>query len=344
MLEFQYPVWWWALLLLPLVTLLFWLVVRWKKNTMRKIGDPELVKTLLRGDSPRRFTLSHILLTLAAGLLVAALANLRKPSGGENISRTGVDVMVALDVSKSMMAQDVAPNRMEKAKHLVAKMLDELGNDRVGLVIFAGHAYFQMPLTTDLAAARLYINSASPAMVSTQGTVIGEALRLCNSAFNPKEKKYKAVLLITDGEDHDPDAVATAQAMAENGVMISTVGVGSREGARIPDEETGDFKRDEAGNVVVSALNEQLLRDIATAGNGEYVQLVSTDMAVKGLRDRLDTLEQRTVSDKSQANYKSFFYWFVLGAAIFLLAEFLVNAMPSRFSKYKVFLAKKQTT
>lgn len=265
--------------------------------------------------------------------LVLGLAHLRKPAPGQSVTRKGIDIMIALDVSKSMLAQDLAPNRMEKAKQLVSKLIGQLSDDRVGLVLFAGRAYMQMPLTSDLSAAHLYVNSAGPAMVATQGTVIGEALKLSNSAFNPKEKKYKAVILISDGEDHDPDAIETAKAMAERGVMVCTVGVGSTEGSRIPDEGGGDWKRDAAGNVVVSALNEKLMQEIATAANGEYIQLVSTDMAIKGLKARLNSLEQRTVSDTSQASFQSFFMWFAGLALVLLLAEFLLNSIFVRKNK-----------
>lgn len=327
MFQFQYPVWFWALLVLPGLSILFWGVLRWKEKVKQRIGDPVLVNGLIRGYSARRFRWSHWLMLLAIGSLVFGLAHLRKPDGAHPVNRKGVDVMIALDVSKSMLAQDLAPNRMAKAKQLVSRLIDKLPDDRVGLVLFAGRAYMQMPLTTDHSAAQLYVNSAGPNMVPTQGTVIAEALRLSNAAFNPKEKKYKAIVLITDGEDHDPEAVEMAKKLAEMGVMICTVGVGSTEGSRIPDEGGGDWKRDAAGNVVVSALNDKLLREIASAAGGEYVELVSTDTAVKGLQARIGSMEQRAVEDNTQSTYASYFIGFAIAAFLFLVAELLLNTV-----------------
>ena len=199
-----------------------------------------------------------------------AVANLRKQSGKGQVTRKGIDVVIALDVSKSMLAEDIQPNRLERAKQTVAKIIDKLGDNRIGLVIFAGRAYMQMPVTTDHSAARLYLSGISPDDVPTQGTVISQALQTCYAAFNTKEKKYRAVILITDGEDHDDEALKVTKQMAEEGIMINTVGIGSPDGAPVPDPGTGRQKTDENGNPVVSKLNEKELMDIAKAGNGLY--------------------------------------------------------------------------
>ena len=192
-----------ALAVIPLFVLLFVLVIRWKKTTIKKIGDLSLVNQLIKGYSAHKFVAKFILSLLALSAIIIGMMNLQKPGQMENIERKGVDVLIALDVSKSMLAEDSKPNRLEVAKQLVNKLMNQLQNDRIGLILFAGRAYMQMPLTTDHGAARMYVQNASPDVVPTQGTVIGEALRLSSSAFNSKEKKYKAVVLITDGEDHD---------------------------------------------------------------------------------------------------------------------------------------------
>ena len=193
-----------ALAVIPLLVFLFIVVIRWKKDTIKKIGDAGLVNQLIRGYSARKFLLKFVLSVLAISAIIIGMLNLQKPGTMENIERKGVDVMIALDVSKSMLAEDSKPNRLEVAKQLVNKLMGQLQNDRIGLILFAGSAYMQMPLTTDHGAARMYVQNAGPEVVPTQGTVISEALRLSNAAFNSKEKKYKAVVLITDGEDHDP--------------------------------------------------------------------------------------------------------------------------------------------
>ena len=189
----------------------------WKKNTYKKIGDARLVKQLTRNFSSVKFIVKFAIGTLAFIAIIIDAANLRKRGNTETVNRSGVDIMLVLDVSKSMLAEDVKPNRLGKAKQLLTQLIDKLENDRVGMVIFAGRAYMQMPLTTDHSAARMYILDADPSVVPTQGTVISDALKMANTAFNSKERKYKAVVLISDGEDHDPDALKTAKELASDG-------------------------------------------------------------------------------------------------------------------------------
>ncbi|MEO5591524.1 MAG: VWA domain-containing protein, partial [Chitinophagaceae bacterium] len=217
----------------PLLVLLFIWVIRWKKKMQKKMGDPALVAALVKNYSPVKFALKFILVAIAFALIVIASANLQKPGVADTVNRKGVDVMVALDVSNSMMAEDIKPTRLERAKQMVTKLMDKMDNDRIGLVLFAGRAYMQMPLTTDHGAAKMYIQNAGPDAVPVQGTVIGEALKISNSGFNSKERKFKAIVLISDGEDHDPEALQMAKSLSQSGVMINTVGIGSPEGAPI---------------------------------------------------------------------------------------------------------------
>ncbi|HEY9364869.1 MAG TPA: VWA domain-containing protein, partial [Chitinophagaceae bacterium] len=186
-----------------LLILLFMRLLFWKKNTIRKIGDRVLVKELVKNYSSRLFTLKFILLLLAFTAGIVAIANLRKPSASENITRKGIDVVIALDVSKSMLATDLQPSRLERAKQLIMKLIDRMPNDRIALVYFAGHAYLQMPLTVDHTSAKIFVNAASPDLVPSQGTVISEALLMGSRAFNTKEGRFKTIILISDGEDHD---------------------------------------------------------------------------------------------------------------------------------------------
>ena len=215
MFHFQHNEYLLFLLIVPVLILLFTMVLRWKKAAADKIGDHRLVQALMRGYSPVRFLVKFVLALVAVIAVVFGAANLQKPGAMDPVARKGVDVVIALDVSKSMLAQDSKPNRLEVSRQFVYRLIDELQNDRVGLVLFAGRAYLQMPLTSDHAAAKMYVQNAGPAVVPTQGTVIAEALRLGNSAFNSKERKYKSMVLITDGEDHDPEALKLALEMAE---------------------------------------------------------------------------------------------------------------------------------
>jgi Ca-activated chloride channel family protein len=248
----------------------------------------------------------------------------------EQVNRQGIDVMIALDVSKSMLAQDVQPDRLQRARLLVTRLIDRLQNDRVGLVLFAGRAYLQMPLTSDHSAAKMYVNTASTQSVPTQGTVIAEALTTCNNAFDEKQKKYKAVILITDGEDHDENAMEIAGKMVEEGVVIHTVGVGSTSGSQIIDPDTKELKRAEDGTPVVSRLNEKELINLASKGNGTYQVLVETDAAVKKILEQINTMEKRSVTDKSLIQYRSFFQWFLALALILLIAELVVPERKNR--------------
>ncbi|PVD51433.1 hypothetical protein DC498_14965 [Terrimonas sp.] len=313
------------LLLIPVLVLLFLAVLRWKKNTSRKIGDEKLVAQLTKSFLPKRYLLRFIILVTGFGLLVIAAANLQSATEVEKINRQGIDVMIALDVSRSMLSQDVKPSRLEKAKQLANKLMDQLQNDRIGLVIFAGRAYMQMPLTADHSAARLYINNASPEAVPTQGTVVAEALRIANTGFNKKDKKYKAVLLITDGEDHDEKAEKVAKELAENGVVINTIGVGSTEGSVIINPFTGEPKRDMQGNVVISKLNEQELMNIAHNANGIYQQLNDIETVAGKIQSQVSSMEQKAISDNSTLNYRSFFQWFLALALIGLMGELFIS-------------------
>lgn len=325
MYRFQHTDYLVAGLLIPVMIFLYWMLVRWKKRTAKKIGDHNLVREITRNHSPQLFALKFVLVLLAFSAGVLALANLRSPAGSAKVNRNGIDVMIALDVSKSMLARDVQPSRLERAKQLVNKLIDKLSNDRIGIVVFAGKAYMQMPLTGDHSAAKMYMSAASTDAVPTQGTVLGDALKMSFAAFNAKEKKYKAVVLISDGEDHDEGALSVAGQMADEGIMINTVGIGSKDGSTIMDEYTNEVKKDKEGNVVITRINEKELMDIAEKGNGIYQLYNNTDDVVNNLSDRLATMDQRTVTEDSLINYRTYFYWFLLLALVLLVLEFFMG-------------------
>jgi len=261
-----------------------------------------------------------------------ALANLQRSDQVGMVTRQGVDVMIALDVSKSMLAEDIQPNRLQRAKLMVSKLIEKLQNDRVGLVVFAGRAYLQMPLTSDHGAAKMYVSTASTSSVPTQGTVIGEALQICSDAFDQKQKKFKAVVLISDGEDHDESAGDIAKKMAEDGVLIHTVGVGTTTGSNLIDPETKEIKKDAEGRPIVSRLNEKELVDLSVTGGGSYQLLVETDAAVSKILNEINGMETKTIKDNSQLNYRSYFPWFLAVAIILLIVELFYPERKPRFS------------
>jgi tetratricopeptide (TPR) repeat protein len=305
----------------PVLIFLFILLLRWKKKAMKRIGDEHLVKQLISNYSPKLFAFKFVLIVMALVLSAFALADLAKPEANSNIKLKGIDVMIALDVSNSMLADDIKPNRLERAKQVVSRLIDKLGDNRVGLVIFAGKAYLQMPLTIDHSAAKMYLASASPDDVPTQGTVISDALKMCYSSFNTEEKKYRSVILITDGEDHDEDAISVTKKMVDAGVITNTVGLGSAQGVMLRDPKTGDYKKDEDGNPVVTSLNEDELKQIAQNGQGTYQHMSNADEVADNLQRKLSGVEEKGTSTNSLTVYKHYFWIFLLAAFIFLIIE-----------------------
>ncbi len=323
--EFQHIEYLVALLAVPVMVGLYFLLLRWKKRAILKIGDPALVNQLVSDYSATRFSVKFILFVIAFSIGVIALANPRMPLGTTNVQRSGIDVMIALDVSRSMMAQDIKPDRLSRAKQLLSRLIDQLADDRIGIVVFAGKAYLQMPLTTDHAAAKMYLSSATPNVVPTQGTVIADALKMCFAAFNPKEKKYKSIILISDGEDHDENAESLAKSLANEGVMINTIGIGSPEGAMIVDSETKEIKRDAVGLPVVTKLNEAGLKKIAAEGNGIYQLYTNTEDIVQQLQKQIGGMGQKPIKESSLMNFNNFFYWLLAIVLVLLLVEMLVT-------------------
>ena len=336
---FQYIQLLWLLVLIPALAGLYFYARQRKKNAFKRLGDPELVKELTSNYKPSSFPQKFFLTLAALALILLSIANLRTETGTQQIKRNGIDVMVAIDVSNSMLAQDIQPNRLDRAKQLLNRLIDKLGNDRIGLVVFAGKAYLQMPLTADHSAAKMYLSAATPQTVPTQGTMIGDALKMCYASFNAKEKKYKAVVLISDGEDQDEDAVKIAGQMAQEGVVINTVGIGSPAGATITDPATNQLKKDEQGNIVITKLNEQALADIAKEGNGIYQLYTNTDAVVSKLYGELSTLDRRSVTDNSLTNYKSWFQYLLAASLLFLLIELFISEVKKVPAERKLKIA-----
>lgn len=322
--QFQYKDFVLLFAAIGILVLLFLALLQWKRKVKKRMGDERLVKVLTAGYSPVKFAVKFICICIAFAFGIVAVMNPRKPGATDSTIRKGIDVAIALDVSKSMLATDLQPSRLERAKQFIGKLMTEMPNDRIALVLFAGKAYLQMPLTVDHGAAKMFVASAGPDAVPQQGTVIGEALTMSAKVFNPAERRYKAVILISDGEGHDEEAVKTATDLSEEGVMINTIGIGSPEGTTIPDPATGDVKKDETGATVISKLNEQVLKDIAQQTNGVYIRLEGSDEAVKIVKSQLSQIETKAFSDVSQMNFKTYFMWLTLGMIVFLVVEFFI--------------------
>ncbi|HUQ64655.1 MAG TPA: VWA domain-containing protein [Flavitalea sp.] len=322
--QFQHPELFMGLMALPFVGLLFWYVLVWKNSVTTKIGDERLVKELTRDHSPFRYTLKFCFAILGLTAVIIAMVNPIRAGNMDKVERKGIDVMIALDVSNSMLAEDIKPNRLEKAKQLINRLIAQLPDDRIGLVLFAGRAYLQMPLTTDHSAAEMYVQNASPGVVPSQGTMISDALRLSTAAFNSKERKYKSILLITDGEDHDPESMEVAKQLAANGVIVNTVGIGSSLGTPIPDPSTGQFKKDPEGNTILSKLNEGQLKQLAAATNGIYLNPDGVNDAIDVIMKQLSAIQETTVEDAAFKDYIHYFQWFAAAALLLLVVEFIL--------------------
>jgi Ca-activated chloride channel family protein len=339
MLHFQYIEYFIALAAVPLMIFFYLQLKKWKARTAKKIGDPALVKELTGQFSSKKFLTKFILFVCAFALCVFAVAGLVTPNSSQKISRKGTDIMIALDVSKSMLAQDIQPSRLERAKQVVSKIIDNSPDDKIGLVIFAGRAYLQMPLTVDHEAAKMYLQSASPDDVPTQGTVISDALKMCYAAFNPNDKTFKSVLLISDGEDHDNDAIKVTKQLAKEGIMVNTIGIGSPQGAPILDPATGQYKKDDKGETVISKLNQEELSDIAKAGNGIYQLYTNTDAVAANVKNQLANIgKEASTSDSSYISFEQYFQYFLGAAFILLLIEFFFSEKKKRV-KMKIAVA-----
>jgi Ca-activated chloride channel family protein len=331
MFRFQHPEYLLVLAVVPVLVVLFILLLLWRRRIMRMLGEQRLVAMQMTGRIPGRITLKAVLLLLALSIAVIGAANLQSGGRPEQVQRKGVDVIIALDVSKSMLAQDLQPDRLTRAKQLIERLLDKLHNDRVGLVIFAGRAYLQVPLTIDYSSMRMMLQNARPDLVPTQGTVIGDAIDLAMKSFSQKERKYKSLVIISDGEDHDEHANERAKEAAEAGVVIHTVGIGSPQGAPLFDEVTKAPKLDEGGHQVISKLNEDELKELAAKGHGTYTLLRNGDEAAGALADNIDGMEGRSMGTVSYTDYTSYFQYFLLPALLLLIGEWLIpGARTSR--------------
>jgi len=327
-------------LLLPMVALFVYYIF-WRKRAIAKIGQSALVLRLMPDKAKGKHYVKFVFILLAFISIVISLANPQYGIKYEPVKRKGIDVIIAIDVSNSMLAEDVKPSRLERAKLLVSRLIDKMRDDRVGLIVFAGNAYLQMPLTIDHTAGKLFLSTINTGMVPTQGTAIGDAIRLSMQAFGQDEKKYKALIIITDGEDHEEEALAAVEEAAAEGIVVHTVGVGSPQGAPLPIYKNGvqiDFKKDQSGNIVLSKLNETVLQQVAIKGNGEYFRLASGSEEVNQLLLKISTMEKKEIEEREFTDFDDWFQITIGIALVLLTLEFFFTERKSAWLRnWKIF-------
>lgn len=334
-----------ALSLVPVFIIIYWLINRWRKKALAAYGDVSIVKQLIPDVSVSKRIWKFILFTLAFVMVIVGIVNPQVGTKLEEVKRKGADLMICLDVSNSMKAEDLQPNRLEKSKQAISKLINKLEGDRLGLIVFGGEAYVQLPITTDYSAAKLFLESINTDMIPTQGTAIGTAIDLAIESFGKDEGKNKAIVIITDGENHEDDAIKAAELAAEKGIAIHTIGMGSADGAPIPVYKNNvreSFRKDKDGNTVVTKLNEQALQEIAAAGNGIYVRATNSDAGLNSVLDEVSKLEKKQFESKMYSDYEDRFQWFVAAALVLLLIELFLTERKSKiYQRLNLFNDKK---
>lgn len=312
-------------LLIPLLLLLGWALVRIRRDRkkLKNFGETELVRQLMPDLSLRRKLTKDLLLTLSGMLIVLALARPQVGSRPEKVKLEGIEMIVALDLSNSMLAKDVTPSRLTLAKNIVSRMTEELANNKIGLIYFAGEAYIQLPITSDFVSAKMFLQSADPSLIPAQGTVIGDAIKLATRGFSPDKEVKKALVLITDAENLDGDVEEALKEAKEKGILISVLGVGTEEGGPIP-MPGGDYLTDEEGKVVVTRLNQQLAKQIAETADGVYIHAKDVSGAVRLLKKSLDALQKSDMSTTVYRSYADVYYYFLIPALLLLVIELVM--------------------
>lgn len=315
----------WWLITIPVFVITYIVYTKRKQRQLTEFGDSELMAQLMPDASKSRPIWKFGMLIVALILLIVAAARPQYGQKEKTIKRQGIEVMVALDISNSMLAEDVAPNRLDRAKQMLSKMIDNMVDDKVGLVVFAGDAFTQLPITCDYVSAKMFLNTISPTLIPTQGTAIGAALQTAITSFGAQESEAgRAIILITDGENHEDDAIAAAKKANELGMQVFVIGIGKPEGAPIPKPGTNDYFKDRAGQVVVSRLNEEMCQQIAVAGNGAYVRCDNTNTAMRALQQELDRIATTELESTVYADYNEQYQSFVLIALLLLAIEFFI--------------------
>lgn len=338
MFRFGEPFYLYLLILLPFLVVFYLYSNYRRRKKIRQYGDPELLEQLMPDVSKYRPDVKFWLMFAALTMVIFMLARPQFGSKMETVKRQGVEIVVALDISNSMLAQDVTPCRLEKSKKLISRLVETFNNDKVAMIVFAGEAFTQLPITSDYISAKMFLETINPSLITTQGTDVRGAIDLAMKSFTPNEGVGRAIVLITDGENHEGGAIEAAEEAAKKGIRVFVLGVGSPDGSPIPVEGTNDFRRDKEGNVIVTRLNEQMCQEIAKAGNGMYVRVDNTNRAEKALNAEINKLAKADVETQVFTEFDEQFQVLAWLALIFLAVEvMLLNRKNPLFKNVKLF-------
>ncbi|MCJ7449610.1 MAG: VWA domain-containing protein [Bacteroidales bacterium] len=338
--RFAYPDFLYLFLLLPVMVLLWVLNEARKRKALKRFGDTMLVNRLLPERSTIRPSVKFIIQILALSACIIILARPQFGSKLEEVKKQGVEVIIALDVSNSMLAEDIQPNRLTRAKQALTRLIDNLYNDKIGLIVFAGDAYTQIPITTDYISAKMFLSTINPDMVPKQGTAIGAAIDLGMRSFSPGEGKSKAMIIITDGENHEDDPVAKASEASKNGIVVHTIGIGSSEGVPVPVLVNGkkDFLKDADGNTVITKLDEEILKKTAISANGNYVKASNTNLGLDEIFNEIKKMKNQELESTMYTEYNDQFQIFAAIALFLLVIDFIIMDRKNRkLAKIKLF-------
>lgn len=328
--RFFYPYLLLLLIPLPGMLLLSFLKIRRQRKALKKFGDTALVKELMPDLSLRRKLAKDIVLVVALALMVVALARPQLGAKTETVELEGVELMVCMDISNSMRAQDIRPSRLDQAKAIVSRMVDKMSNNKIGLIFFAGEAYIQLPVTADFVSAKMFLDEVSPDLISAQGTAIGEAVNLALRGFSKESKSKKAIILITDGENHEGEAIEAIQKAKEEEILLSIIGIGTTEGAPIP-MPGGGYMTDEAGQMVVTRLNEEMCKESARTGGGMYIHAGDVGNTVRALQKSLEDLEKTKMETTRYAAYNEVYHYFLIPGLLLLLLDLILLDRKNRY-------------
>lgn len=324
MFRFEEPTYLYLLLLLPLLVVFYAYSNYRKRKAIRRFGDPILLAPLMPAVSKYRPDIKYAIMLTVIGLFSVLLARPQFGSKLETVKRQGIEVIIALDISNSMLAQDVQPNRLAKAKRIISQLVDKMQNDKVGMIVFAGDAFTQLPITSDYISAKMFLETIDPSLISKQGTAIGAAIDLATRSFTPNEGVGRTIILITDGENHEDGVDEAIKRATEKGIQVNVLGVGSPEGSPIPSEDEKEYRRDQEGNIIVTRLNEQMCQQIAQEGKGIYVRVDNTNNAQKAISTEINKLAKADVETQVYTDFDEQFQavaWIIL---ILLFSEMLI--------------------